>query len=49
MTQLASNAFPAYAEGEKVVGVKVASVVGGPSTVTYITETGKEVVASAVN
>jgi uncharacterized protein with beta-barrel porin domain len=39
---------PVYAEGEKVKWVRVASVLGGPSTVTYITATGKEVPATAL-
>jgi hypothetical protein len=39
---------PIYAEGEEVKWVRVASVLGGPSTVTYITATGKEVPATAL-
>jgi hypothetical protein len=39
---------PVYAEGEEVKWVRVASVLGGPSTVTYITATGKEVPATAL-
>lgn len=34
-----------FVEGEKVEMVKVSSVVGGKSTVTYITESGKEIPA----
>lgn len=41
--QLASNGMPLYVEGEKVVKMRVASVLGGNSSVTYITESGKEV------
>jgi hypothetical protein len=40
---MASNPFPLYAEGEKVERVRVASVLGGPSSVFLITESGKEV------
>lgn len=43
--QLASNKAPIYADGEKVVKMRVASVMGGKSTLTYITESGKEVEA----
>lgn len=43
--QTASNEAPLYAEGEKVVKMRVASVMGGKSTVTYITESGREVEA----
>jgi hypothetical protein len=39
---------PVYAEGEEVMWVRVASTLGGPSTVTYITATGKEVPATAL-
>ena len=39
---------PVYAEGEEVKWVRVASTLGGPSTVTYITATGKEVPATAL-
>lgn len=39
---------PIYAEGEEVKWVRVASTLGGPSTVTYITATGKEVPATAL-
>lgn len=41
--QVASNGMPLYVEGEKVVKMRVASVLGGKSSVTYITESGKEV------
>lgn len=44
--QTASNGMPVYAEGEKVVKMKVASILGGGTSVTYITESGKEVEAS---
>jgi len=45
--QLASlNGFgPVYAAGEKVKFVRVAANMGGKSSVTYITESGKEVLA----
>jgi hypothetical protein len=39
---------PIYAEGEEVKWVRVAGTLGGPSTVTYITATGKEVPATAL-
>jgi hypothetical protein len=39
---------PTYAEGEEVKWVRVASTLGGTSTVTYITATGKEVPATAL-
>lgn len=39
---------PIYAEGEEVEWVKVSSTLGGPSTVTYITSSGKEVPATAI-
>jgi len=39
---------PVYAEGEEVKWVRVASTLGAPSTVTYITVTGKEVPATAL-
>ncbi len=39
---------PIYAEGEEVKWVRVASALGGPSTVTYITASGKEVPATAL-
>ena len=39
---------PVYAEGEEVKWVRVASSLGGTSTVTYITVTGKEVPATAL-
>ena len=40
--------FANYAEGEEVKWVRVAGTLGGPSTVTYITATGKEVPATAL-
>jgi hypothetical protein len=43
--QTASNQTPFYADGEKVVKMRVASVLGGKSSITYITESGKEVQA----
>ena len=39
---------PIYAEGEEVKWVRVATTLGGASTVTYITATGKEVPATAL-
>ncbi len=39
---------PIYAEGEEVKWVRVASTLGGSSTVTYITTSGKEVPATAL-
>ena len=38
---------PVYAEGEEVKWIRVAGTLGGPSTVTYITATEKEVPATA--
>ena len=38
---------PGYAEGEEVKWIRVAGTLGGPSTVTYITATEKEVPATA--
>jgi hypothetical protein len=35
---------PLYADGEEVTHVRVAAVLGGPSTVTYFTRSGREVV-----
>jgi hypothetical protein len=35
---------PLYAAGEEITHVRVAAVVGGPSTVTYLTKSGREVV-----
>jgi len=43
--QTAANEMPLYADGEKVVKMRVASVLGGRSTITYITESGKEIPA----
>lgn len=43
--QVASNEMPIYADGEKVVKMRVASVLGGKSSITYITESGKEIPA----
>jgi hypothetical protein len=34
---------PLYAAGEEITHVRVAAVVGGPSTVTYLTKSGREV------
>ena len=39
---------PTYAEGEEVKWVRVASTLGGTSTVAYITATGKEIPATAL-
>ena len=41
----ASNGGPIYAEGEKVVKVRVTASFGGKSSVTYITESGREIPA----
>jgi hypothetical protein len=35
---------PVYAEGEKVTHVRVAAALGGPSSVTYLTRSGREIV-----
>ncbi|MBI2412062.1 MAG: hypothetical protein HYV24_02485 [Deltaproteobacteria bacterium] len=40
---LASNEMPIYAEGERVESIRVASVLGGRSMVTYVTESGREI------
>lgn len=42
-TVIASNGAPIYAGGERVEKVRVASVVGGASSFTYITESGREI------
>ncbi len=34
---------PIYADGEEVTHVKVAAVLGGPATITYLTRSGREV------
>jgi hypothetical protein len=39
---------PLFAEGEEVKWVRVAATFGGPSTVTYLTASGKEVPAQRV-
>jgi hypothetical protein len=39
---------PLYAEGEEVKWIRVASTLGGASTVTYITASGREVPATAL-
>lgn len=44
--QTAANQMPVYADGEKVVKMRIASALGGASSVTYITETGKEIQAN---
>lgn len=41
----ASNGGPIYAEGEKVEWVRVAANLGGGSSITYITESGREIAA----
>lgn len=43
--QTAANEMPLYIAGEKVVKMRVDSVLGGRSSITYITESGKEVPA----
>ncbi|MBI5103054.1 MAG: hypothetical protein HZB33_14660 [Nitrospirae bacterium] len=42
---VASSGTPLYADGEKVAKVKVDTQLSGGSTVTYITESGREVLA----
>lgn len=42
---VASNGTPLYAEGEKVARIKVDTQLNGGSSVTYITESGREVLA----
>lgn len=44
-TLLASNDMPIFAGGERVVMMQVASVFGGRSSITYITESGKKIPA----
>lgn len=44
-TLLASNDMPIFAGGERVVEMQVASVFGGSSSITYITESGKRIPA----
>lgn len=41
--QTASNPFPKFAEDEKVEKIRVASVLGGKSSISLITESGREV------
>lgn len=41
--QTASNDFPVFAEGEKVEKIKVASILGGGSSLFLITESGREI------
>lgn len=43
LIQTASNPFPIFAEGEKVEKIKVASIMGGASSIFLITKSGKEV------
>ena len=42
------GAGPLFAEGEAIERVRVEAVLGGPSTVTYITKSGREVLADAL-
>lgn len=42
------DAGPLYAHGEKVERVRVAAVLGGRSTITYITKSGREVPVDAL-
>jgi hypothetical protein len=42
------GAGPLYASGEEIERVRVAAVLGGRATVTYITKSGREVPADAV-
>jgi hypothetical protein len=42
----AANGGPIYAQGERVDKIRVATRAGGRSTVTYITESGKEILAA---
>ena len=44
--EVAANQMPIYADGEKVVKMKIASMFGGTSFITYITETGREIRAN---
>lgn len=41
--QASSGDMPIYADGEKVIKMRVTSVLGDKSSLTYITESGKEV------
>lgn len=45
--QTAANQMPLYAKGERVVKMRVTSVMGGNSSVIYITESGKEIPADS--
>jgi hypothetical protein len=45
-TLASSNSVPVFADGERVAKIKVDSVLGGKSSITYITESGREVRAS---
>jgi hypothetical protein len=44
MVAFSAGPGPVYAAGEEITHVRVAAVVGGPSTVTYLTKSGREVV-----
>jgi hypothetical protein len=35
---------PLYAEGEEVTHIRVAALLGGQSTLTYVTRSGREIV-----
>lgn len=43
--QAGLDSTPVYADGERVIKMRVASVLGGRSEITYITESGREVPA----
>jgi hypothetical protein len=42
------GAGPVYAAGEEVERIRVAAVLGSPSTITYITKSGREVLADVL-
>lgn len=44
-TVVASNEMPVFAGGDRIAKMRVDSVLGGGSSVTYITESGKEILA----
>lgn len=44
--QTAANESPIFVDGEQVEKIRVASVMGGATTVTYITKSGREVAAA---
>lgn len=48
ITQTAALDFPVFADGERVEKVRVAAALGGKSSVTYITASGREIPAESL-